>query len=45
MNEDVKLLICDIDGTLSEKGGTPLPKTEKVLRTDAVYGMKERSVL
>ena len=32
MKEDVKLLICDIDGTLVEKGGAPLQKTERALK-------------
>ena len=31
MKEDIKLLICDIDGTLVEKGGTPGLKTFEAL--------------
>ncbi|MCR4633078.1 MAG: Cof-type HAD-IIB family hydrolase [Erysipelotrichaceae bacterium] len=32
MKEDVRLLICDIDGTLTEKGGKPMKITEEALR-------------
>ena len=31
MNQNVRLLICDIDGTLVLKGGKPMPKTRKAL--------------
>jgi hydroxymethylpyrimidine pyrophosphatase-like HAD family hydrolase len=31
MNKETKLLICDIDGTLCEKGRDPLPLTKRVL--------------
>ena len=32
MKMDVKLLICDIDGTLVMKGGQPMPKTKEALQ-------------
>lgn len=32
MKKDVRLLICDIDGTITEKGGKPMEKTEEALR-------------
>ena len=32
MKRDIRLLICDIDGTLVEKGGTPIGKTAESLQ-------------
>lgn len=32
MMKKIKLLICDLDGTLVEKGGKPMPKTEEALK-------------
>ena len=32
MKKDIRLLLCDIDGTLVEKGGKPMEKTAEALR-------------
>ena len=32
MRKDIRLLICDIDGTITEKGGKPMKRTEEALR-------------
>ncbi|MBR4462510.1 MAG: HAD family phosphatase [Erysipelotrichaceae bacterium] len=32
MNQDIRLVVCDIDGTITEKGEKPKPKTHEALR-------------